>query len=46
MPNTTVRAAAEGMPNYPRNPHRFSFVRKLLMRGRLSQFSHQYIDFI
>ncbi|TIX84252.1 MAG: hypothetical protein E5V27_07085, partial [Mesorhizobium sp.] len=32
MPNITVRAAAEGMPNYPRNPHRLAFVRKLLMR--------------
>jgi hypothetical protein len=32
MPNTSVRAAAEGMPNYPRNPHRFALVRKLLMR--------------
>ncbi|MER8628536.1 hypothetical protein NKH55_02000 [Mesorhizobium opportunistum] len=31
MPNTSVRAAAEGMPDYPRNPHRFAFVRKVLM---------------
>lgn len=31
MPNNPVRAAAEGMPDCPRNPHRFSFVRKLLM---------------
>ncbi|MER9859117.1 MULTISPECIES: hypothetical protein [unclassified Mesorhizobium] len=31
MPNTSVRAAAEGMPDYPRNPHRFVFVRKVLM---------------
>ncbi|TJV39451.1 MAG: hypothetical protein E5Y02_25475 [Mesorhizobium sp.] len=31
MPNNSVRAAAEGMPDYPRNPHLFAFVRKVLM---------------
>lgn len=31
MPNNTVRAAAEGMPKYPRNPQREGFVRKMLM---------------
>ncbi|MER9018892.1 hypothetical protein [Mesorhizobium sp. M0898] len=31
MPNTTVRAAGEGMPIYPRNPHFLGFVRKLLL---------------
>lgn len=31
MPNTTVRAAAEGLPSYPRNSHGLGFVRKLLM---------------
>lgn len=31
MPNKPVRAAAEGMSDYPRNPHRFAFVRKMLM---------------
>jgi hypothetical protein len=31
MPKTPVRAAAEGMPNYPRNPQRLGFFRELLM---------------
>ncbi|WP_192182175.1 hypothetical protein [Mesorhizobium amorphae] len=31
MPNTPVRAAAEGMSNNPRNPHRLAFFRKMQM---------------
>ncbi|TIX16687.1 MAG: hypothetical protein E5V41_12800 [Mesorhizobium sp.] len=31
MPNTPVRAAAEGMSDYPRNPQSKGFVRNLLM---------------
>lgn len=32
MSNPPVPASAEGMSTYPRNPHRFGFVRELLMR--------------
>jgi len=31
MSNAPVRTTAEGMPDYPRNPHLFRFVRKVLM---------------